>query len=89
MTSAWSSSVRCMTSVWRVAGKTASRQSGKRSSISAAWSRRRKVTVADHEERRGGDGPDLVSGPTGEVVHDRLHALEEWEEVCLFGATAS
>ena len=34
--------MRCMTSVWRVAGRTASRQSGKRSSISAAWSRRTK-----------------------------------------------
>ena len=41
-TSARSSSVRCMTSVWRVAGRTASRQLGKRSSISAAWSRRTK-----------------------------------------------
>ena len=40
-----------------------------------------EVAVADHEKRRGVDRPDLVSGPAGEVVNDRLHALEEWEEV--------
>src|SRR5215203_6016431 len=40
-----------------------------------------EVAVADHEKRGGGDGPDLVGGPTGEVVNDRLHALEEREEV--------
>src|SRR5262245_43185170 len=40
-----------------------------------------EVAVADHEERGGGDRPDLVRGPAGELVHDRLHALEEREEV--------
>ena len=48
-----------------------------------------EVAVADHEERGGGDRPDLVGGPAGEVVDDRLHALEEREEVAGFGATAS
>jgi hypothetical protein len=40
-------------------------------------------TVADHEEGRRRDGADLVGGPTGEVVHDRLHALQEREEVAV------
>ena len=40
-----------------------------------------EVAVADHEERGGGDRADLVGGPAGEVVDDRLQALEEREEV--------
>ena len=48
-----------------------------------------EVVVADHEEGGGGDRPDLVSGPAGEVVNDRLHALEEGKKSAGFGATAS
>ncbi len=80
-TSARSTSVRCMTSVCRVAGRTASRQSGKRSSISAAWSRRTKSRSPIDQERRRGDAADLVGGPAREVVHHRLQPLEEREEV--------
>ena len=44
-----------------------------------------EVAVADHEERGRGDAADLVGGPAGEVVHDRLHPLEEREEVARVG----
>ena len=40
-----------------------------------------EVAVADHEQGGGADRSDFVSGPAGEVVHDRLHALEEREEI--------
>ena len=73
--------MRCMTSVWRVAGRTASRQSGKRSSISAAWSRRTKSRSPITRNVGAVIDADLVGGPAGEVVDDRLQALEEREEV--------
>ena len=48
-----------------------------------------EVSVADHEEGGGGDAADLVGGPAGEVLYDRLHPLEEREEASGFDATAS
>ena len=40
-----------------------------------------EVAVADHEERGGGDRSNLIGSPPGEVVYDRLHALQKREEI--------
>src|SRR4051794_10053286 len=40
-----------------------------------------EVPVTDDQERRCRDRLDLLVGPAGPIVNDRLHALQEREEV--------
>ena len=56
-----------------------------RSSMSAAWSRRTKSWSPITSNVGGGHRADLVVGPAGPIVDDRLHPLEEREEVVWVG----
>src|SRR4051794_27447324 len=78
MSGAWSRRAKSWAPVTRNAGAATERIS---SWVHPRPRRADEVLVADHEERGGGNRADLVVGPPAPIVDDRLHPLQERDEV--------
>ena len=82
-------SLRCMTSVWRVAGSDGEPAVGEQVEHLGGVVESDEISVADHEERRRSDAADLVGSPAWKSCTTGCIRSRNGKKSLGFGATAS